>query len=393
VLCFSLIKKSVRARALSKRCILFFIAAQLLLFSCGQKDKKFTLNGDISGMPPQTVLLEQLNANNVIAIIDSQKSDKKGRFSFSANNTEPGLYRLHFTDNRYILLSIGHGTVQVAADWQNIENYNVVGSAGSASLKSFIVAIRQHLRDVNTLSVVMDSLRAHGKDSVLQVAKKDFEELRIGFTEFVERYADTTTFEPNAIFAARLLNSSKENEFLEAFTMSLERRFPATQMTKEFMDYYHKLEETVKKPKVESQHVDVGFLAPDFTSQTPEGETFKLSSLRGKYVLVDFWASWCGPCRKESPNLVKAYLAHKAKNFTILSVSLDNKREDWVEAIKKDQLNWTHVCDLKGWKSDAAVIYSIQSLPFNFLLDSSGKVIARDLRGEQLTEILRQFVK
>lgn len=136
-----------------------------------------------------------------------------------------------------------------------------------------------------------------------------------------------------------------------------------------------------------------GATVTDFTQNDVNGKPFTLSSLRGKYVLVDFWASWCAPCRAENPNVRKAYAQLKGKNFEIVSVSLDAGKEQWVEAIKKDGMPWIHVCDMKGWKNDVAVLYGVSSVPQNFLIDPKGVIIARDLRGEDLTEKLSALIK
>jgi len=142
------------------------------------------------------------------------------------------------------------------------------------------------------------------------------------------------------------------------------------------------------------ERVAVGAMAPDFTQNTPDGKALALSSLRGKYVLIDFWASWCGPCRRENPNVVTAYNKFKDKGFTILGVSLDKDtgREAWLKAIEKDGLAWNQVSDLKYWQNAAAKDYGVQAIPQNFLIDPNGKIVATNLRGEKLQETLSQLL-
>jgi thiol-disulfide isomerase/thioredoxin len=130
----------------------------------------------------------------------------------------------------------------------------------------------------------------------------------------------------------------------------------------------------------------------EFTQNDTQGKPVSLSSFKGKYVLVDFWASWCHPCRMENPNVVIAYNKFKAKNFTILSVSLDKSRDPWLQAIKEDNLTWTHVSDLKFWNNDVAVKYHILSIPQNFLIDPTGKIVAKNLRGADLESKLCELL-
>ncbi|ACU62575.1 peroxiredoxin family protein [Chitinophaga pinensis] len=141
--------------------------------------------------------------------------------------------------------------------------------------------------------------------------------------------------------------------------------------------------------------VRVGAIAPAFTAPDTSGQNISLKDYRGKYVLIDFWASWCGPCREENPAVVKAYQQYKDKNFDILSVSLDQpgKRAEWIKAIQKDGLSWQHVSELKYWDSNVAKLYAIRSIPQNFLVDPKGKIIAKDLRGEALATKLEEILK
>ncbi|WP_430810931.1 MULTISPECIES: redoxin domain-containing protein [unclassified Carboxylicivirga] len=144
--------------------------------------------------------------------------------------------------------------------------------------------------------------------------------------------------------------------------------------------YYQKLSEKITKLEA----VAVGEMAPDFTMNDTEGNPVSLSSFKGKYMLLDFWASWCGPCRRENPNVVKLYDEFKDKGFDILGISLDQKKDAWLKAIEDDQLTWNHVSDLKGWQNEVAKMYAVSGIPHTILLDKEGRIIAKNLRGDDL---------
>jgi len=381
----------------SKLLLLLFIAFCFIQACKSGRGSKFTVNGTILNIPAgSTVVLEELGVTDVITELDSDKLNDKGEFSVAGNAPEPGVYRLHFTGNKFILLSVDKGVITVKGDFNSMERSQVSGSAGTASIQQFLTNIRNFQRDYATMGIVLDTLQARGNDSILSTAKRHFKSMQDSFVIFIENYADTTAFLPNAIFAARILNPRVEKNFLVGFIQGLDRRFPNSANARDFETFYaQSLGGAKQKPAaMQGGGGAIGGIAPELKLPTVNGQVVGLSSLRGKYVLLDFWASWCGPCRAENPNVVAAYNKYKDKNFTVYSVSLDNNKDSWQKAVKDDNLVWpTQVSDLVGWGSSAAKTYNIESIPSNFLIDPSGKIIARDLRGDQLEQQLASILK
>jgi peroxiredoxin len=207
----------------------------------------------------------------------------------------------------------------------------------------------------------------------------------------------------NAQFIAGLKNFVKTHprSAVSGFIIYNDLNNPSVPLSEveEALSYIDKSIENTKFIKLATKRVNdirgttVGYKATDFSQPTPEGKKVSLSDFKGKYVLIDFWASWCRPCRMENPNVVAAYNRFKDKGFTVLGVSLDSNRDPWVAAIQQDNLTWTHISDLKGWGNEVGKLYGVTGIPQNFLIDREGKIIAKDLRGAALDEKLAEIIK
>jgi peroxiredoxin len=368
----------------------FLLLAAICMAGCEKKGDDFTVIADIADMPSQQVILEELSSSGSLVLVDSTTSDDKGHFELSASAREASIYKLNFSDGRSILLSIDKGTVKLASDWKTVQEYKISGSAAAESFRGFMSTFRGYVNDINMYNTVKDSMAARGNDSMLQMATAEQKAKIDELTRFIESYADTTKSASNALFAVQWLDPAAEGDYLAAFMGGIERRFPGSKRVK---DYVKKYDEMMEQQQSRPAGPAIGTAAPDITLTSTDGKQVSVSSYKGKYLLIDFWASWCGPCRRENPNVVAAYEQFKSKNFDILGISLDEDRTRWMEAIEKDKLTWTHISDLKGWESTASRTYGVESIPTNFLVDPEGKIIARDLRGEDLHSKLAEVLK
>ncbi len=308
------------------------------------------------------------------------------KFDFAAYATHEGIYRLKFEQNgNFIWLTNDMKDINVNADWKDFGLYNVQ-TPGSSSLKNL-------LKTFNDSLVVIDSIKHLAQemdpaDSQFKKTTQNYEAKVNNAVSYVLKYADTTASAGVAIYAMGILQQKQpDTAELKPVISRLNDRFASNaeirKISAGYFDYIRKLTSTYL----------VGRDAPEFSLPDTSGKAVPLKSFRGKYLLVDFWASWCTPCRHENPNVVKAFKTYRNKNFTILGVSLDKERSEWVNAIQEDKLNWNHVSDLKEWHSDVLKLYSIEGIPFNVLIDPQGKIIGQNLRGKGLQDTLARFLK
>lgn len=373
------------------------------IVSCNNKVEKgiFTVHGNLKNIEDQNIYLEQLFFSDKNPEVLDTAAIKNGKFEIAAKGTEEGLYRLRLEKQElgYIFIN-DKSDIDFVADAKDISlagpNFN---TTANKSFKSFLTVIDAKQKGLNSLSAEIDSLKKDKKnDSITNVKIMQLTENGKGFKSFIIKSIDSISDPVVAMFALGYTRGIDPNE-LKTVVPNLAKRFPTHKGVAGIIKQYNEMMVKKEEPKVAPSSTPpkpgmqaIGNMAPEITMNDVNGKPFSLSSLKGKYVLVDFWASWCGPCRGENPNVVANYNKYKSKNFTILGVSLDEDKAAWLAAIKKDNLTWIHVSDLKGWANAAAKQYGVESIPYNVLLDPQGKIIASELRdtdlGKKLEEVL-----
>ena len=273
--------------------------------------------------------------------------------------------------------------------------YKVTGSPATSSLQTFINEYNKNYQSLDHAFQQIDSLKKMSAvDSlVIEATNKKNRQLE-EMNTFLRKFLKEVEHPSVASFAlGQSFQTLPEAEFeKELFRLAAQFQSDAS-LAKLKTQYETFKAQSAASEKRQKENSWVGKTVPAFSLPDANGKSISLASFKGKYVLVDFWASWCGPCRKENPNVVAAYNQFKDKNFTILGVSLDEDRSKWLEAIKADGLNWTHISDLAYWKSAAVTTFKFEGIPFNILVDPNGTVIAEGLRGDDLTKKLAEVLK
>jgi thiol-disulfide isomerase/thioredoxin len=329
-------------------------------------------------------------------VLDSATIDDKGNFAFTHASPSAGFYRVKVTEQNFAMLVLDSTQkITLTGDFKNLGNtYKTEGSEDTEMFLEFNKLGREIQQRTDSMqqafqarvgTMKMDSVRM---DSLNVVFGKVYNTM---IDNYQERFAGLVTKckESLAVLAGiQQLNPDKYLNLYKEVEAALSAKYPTSKYLLNLKKDIMAFEMQAKK----ESSLAIGSLAPDFTLPTPDGKPLALSSFKGKVVLIDFWASWCGPCRKENPNVVAMYKKYHAKGFEIFGVSLDDNKDKWMKAVEADGLVWNHVSDLRAWENAAAKLYGVTQIPFALLLDKQGKIVGKDLRGKELDAKIAEMI-
>lgn len=359
-----------------------WIAALAVFVLAGCKHEKepgYTITGNITGADTGWVLLKTRDGQ-VFRTMDSVAVDE-GKFEFKGTLGLPEMYFMTIKGSpEQFSFFLENSALTVTLHADSLQKSTVTGSKThdlyrgyKEEEKNFNLLLEEHYR-------LYEAAKESGDTVAQKVAERKFDSIQELLTayqkEFVSKNVKSVVSPYLAMRMAYLFNFGELTNLDKALDTTLSRSIYVKDLKKR-LDIL--------------SAVQPGKEAPDFTMNDTLGNPVSLKSFRGKVLLVDFWASWCGPCRHENPNIVAAYQAFSEKGFDVLGVSLDDEKSEWIKAIHKDKLTWTHVSDLQGWQNSASKLYGVMSIPANFLLDREGKIIASELTGDVLKAKLSEL--
>ncbi len=358
-----------------RKLLLSIVAASMTLAACNAQSG-YKVTGTVEGMPDGKAIIATVNGSSLDTLA---KADvKNGSFEFTGNVSEPtGAYIMVIGQRGAIPFMLENANITVNAGQAGL---TVTGSEGQKIYDQFM-AINASAQQ-EAMKLQQEYQAANGDQAKIQAVQEAYAKL---MTDAQAKETELIKANPDSYVSTFVIVSSMgqmEYEQLKERYSLLGEKAKASAQGKAIAAQIAKLESTA-----------IGQIAPNFTITTPEGESISLYDIKGKVKLIDFWASWCGPCRGENPHVVEIYKEYHPKGLEIFGVSLDNNKEAWVKAIADDGLVWKHGSDLKGWQSAPAQLYGVTGIPHTVLLDENNKIIAKNLRGDELKQKIAELLK
>ncbi|MEL7003614.1 MAG: TlpA disulfide reductase family protein [Bacteroidota bacterium] len=377
------------------RYLKFIIILLVICYGCsGDKNGGGVVNQEgsinVSGTVgyPQSnglILLEEFTGSDFV-VKDTLTLDQNYTFNKNVQIDNPGYYRFNFYSLQQVNVILHKDDVNINVDGNSNQGFAQV--SGSSD-HDFIARVQQASQEfqqspgVQRINQQFGEANQNGDEEKMNQLRQDYLELDARFKQSLVDMIDTMGASLGVVEILRsggILDRDKHYDTYKNYAERLRNELPQSTVAQSFVAEV----EQMKK-------LAIGQVAPEISLPNPDGEVVPLSSLRGKYVLVDFWAKWCRPCRMENPNVVRMYNRFNKDGFEVYGVSLDRNKRDWLQAIEQDGLHWTQVSDLKFWNSEAAKIYNIKAIPFGILVDPEGVIIGKNLRGPALERKLEEI--
>jgi thiol-disulfide isomerase/thioredoxin len=378
---------------MNKKLFLYLFAAMVF---AGCKNNSVQISGTlVNPVSGEYIFLDELKSNE-LTTIDSIKIADDGTFDFKREIKLPSFYLLKINENNFLTMLVEPGESIILNAYYDSLNYplSVTGSKGTESMAEYNRTLRKTINKLTGLNnIYMQNVDSPELPAVIETLDSMAQIYLNEINSYTKTYIDENITSLVSLVAlyqqvapnVYILNYSRDLKYFVKVDSSMSILYPEYEPVTSLHEQVQELVASIKGETAITPVSGEGAEAPEITLPTPEGDTIKLSSTRGSVVLLDFWASWCTPCRQENPNLVNAYNLYHKKGFQIYQVSLDKTREAWMKGILDDQIGkWIHVSDIQYWNSIVVPLYKIESIPNNFLLDKEGRIIASNLRGDQL---------
>jgi len=359
--------------------LVYLIAILTIAISCKDNKNNYKIEGNLGGLSDQYVYLQGLEEDS-FTTLDSVKAEN-GEFTFTGSIERPLQQYITFENlDAEITFFNEASNISIEGHVDTLQKTTVEGSQAQKTYEKYQRRLNQLKKQQQEIFNKYREAQSQGNKDAMKLYENQYQKLDSMRNSYSDKFVED---HPESVVSAFITNRFAYNydlkelkEKVNSFDQSIENSYYVEQL----QDRIEKLERT-----------KVGKKAPDFTMKNTEGEPVSLSDFRGQYVLLDFWAAWCSPCRAENPNVVNAYQKYNDQGFTVLGVSLDRNKQNWLKAIEDDNLTWTHVSDLEGWDNRVSKKYGVMSIPQNYLLDEEGVIVAKNLRGEDLHNKLEEI--